>query len=316
MKRVKQWKCLHCDQTSSRHWNLKTHIKRKHGAIGVPVRERESTQFVPDRSVESNNKSHYDAPEIVRDLVEMIQPWMELKKQLSELYPTPQDLSFSEFLLLQQNQQQFDLTPYTAVIYDRPAIFGFRIHSCYRCMITTLAAVFYDNNDQEEIANGMIHVCKPSDITANENRPNKSKLITLANDSQVERLKNVIYASPTHKYKYLVAIPAFNQEVIKISNPLNPKLSISFSFANEVHIELDLVDEDYANQSNNKTSEYFGISRAIANGHTELSDIEVWDFLELTRKGTFAFFDIKKKGHVNHFFIALSSFLYQPEQDR
>ena len=101
--------------------------------------------------------------------------------------------------------------------------------------------------------------------------------------------------------------------MIKITNPLNPKLSISFSFANEGHIELD---EDSANQSDNNTSKYFGISRAIANGHTELSDIEVWDFLQLTGKGTFAFFDIKKKGHVSHFFIALCSFLYQPEKEQ
>src|SRR5947209_3854994 len=103
MTRVKQWKCPRCDQTSSRHWNLKVHIKRKHGGTGVPVKERESMQFVPDVSLEGNNyqnlmqnhkpnyayfsalrrnkelfkKSHYDAPEIVRDLVEMIQPWME-----------------------------------------------------------------------------------------------------------------------------------------------------------------------------------------------------------------------------------------------
>src|SRR5437660_1463581 len=103
MRRVKQWKCPHCDQTSSRHWNLKIHIKRKHGGIGFP--ERESMQFVPVMSLEGNNsqnlmhnhkpnyasfsalrrnkeelykKSHYDAPEIVRNLVEMIQPWMEL----------------------------------------------------------------------------------------------------------------------------------------------------------------------------------------------------------------------------------------------
>lgn len=179
-------------------------------------------------------------------------------------------------------------------------------------MITTLAAVFYDNNDQGEIANEMIHVCNPSDITANENRPNRNKLMTLANDIQLERLKSVIYASPKHRYKHLVAVRAFNREkVIKITNPLNPKLSISFSFAKEVHIELD---EDSANQSDNNISKCFGIYRAIANGHTELSDIEVWDFLQLTRKGTFAFFDIKKKGHVSHFFIALSSFLYQPER--
>lgn len=30
------WCCPSCPQTSTRHWNLKTHIKRRHGGIGLP----------------------------------------------------------------------------------------------------------------------------------------------------------------------------------------------------------------------------------------------------------------------------------------
>ena len=40
MSRSRQkWHCPHCSQTSSRRWNLKTHIGRKHQGIGQPVRE-------------------------------------------------------------------------------------------------------------------------------------------------------------------------------------------------------------------------------------------------------------------------------------
>jgi hypothetical protein len=50
------WLCPHCYQRSHRHWNIKTHIKRKHDAIGQPIKAGSSTfnnntdssQFVSD----------------------------------------------------------------------------------------------------------------------------------------------------------------------------------------------------------------------------------------------------------------------------
>jgi hypothetical protein len=40
MSRSRQkWHCPHCSQTSSRHWNLKTHIGRKHQGTGKPIGE-------------------------------------------------------------------------------------------------------------------------------------------------------------------------------------------------------------------------------------------------------------------------------------
>jgi hypothetical protein len=39
MMKNKKWYCPHCSQTSSRHWNLKKHIERKHQGRGQPIRE-------------------------------------------------------------------------------------------------------------------------------------------------------------------------------------------------------------------------------------------------------------------------------------
>ena len=36
------WHCTHCPQNSTRHWNLRTHIKRIHAGIGLPVRRTSS----------------------------------------------------------------------------------------------------------------------------------------------------------------------------------------------------------------------------------------------------------------------------------
>ncbi len=58
MARSRQkWHCPHCSQTSSRHWNLKTHIRRKHHGTGKPIGEdgrhsiatsNADLQFIPD----------------------------------------------------------------------------------------------------------------------------------------------------------------------------------------------------------------------------------------------------------------------------
>jgi hypothetical protein len=44
-KYTDKWQCPNCPQTSSRYWNLKTHIRRKHNGIGQPKKETESFPF-------------------------------------------------------------------------------------------------------------------------------------------------------------------------------------------------------------------------------------------------------------------------------
>jgi hypothetical protein len=71
MSRSKQkWHCPHCSQTSSRHWNLKTHIERKHQGIGQPIEEdgmhsiatsNAVMQFTPHMMMSlHNNNNNYE----------------------------------------------------------------------------------------------------------------------------------------------------------------------------------------------------------------------------------------------------------------
>jgi hypothetical protein len=66
-----KWHCQHCSQTSSRRWNLKTHIGRKHHGIGQPVRQdgthsitmsNAAIEFIPDTdmmmSLQNNNNNY------------------------------------------------------------------------------------------------------------------------------------------------------------------------------------------------------------------------------------------------------------------
>ena len=64
-----KWCCPHCSQTSSRHWNLKKHIERRHEGIGRPIREdgwhstsiaSTITHFIPDLTNLQNN-NNYDS---------------------------------------------------------------------------------------------------------------------------------------------------------------------------------------------------------------------------------------------------------------
>jgi hypothetical protein len=52
---AKLWRCPHCAQTSTRRWNLKIHIRRQHGAIGLPIEGSSAAihnQFVPEYSID------------------------------------------------------------------------------------------------------------------------------------------------------------------------------------------------------------------------------------------------------------------------
>jgi hypothetical protein len=59
-----KWLCPHCSQTSSRHWNLKIHIRRKHHRIGEPMYEEEAKEF---KARVSNQFFSYNQPHSMND---------------------------------------------------------------------------------------------------------------------------------------------------------------------------------------------------------------------------------------------------------
>jgi hypothetical protein len=60
--------CLYCDQRSTRWWNLKNHMKRKHGEYSLG---RSSGQYTPNDPFwyKRNNQSHNFGPTTVTDTV-------------------------------------------------------------------------------------------------------------------------------------------------------------------------------------------------------------------------------------------------------
>jgi hypothetical protein len=170
--------------------------------------------------------------------------------------------------------------------------FGFRIHRCYICLDISLNAVFYPVNEEGTAEQIAMHMCKTGDLARSRNLLCKNKLRDTSN-KMLKFLENKLYASPLKNYKYLVAVPlkvnslpeGLEGIILKMPNPENPKIPMSFSYSDERHIELDMSKDFHA-----------GIDRAISrNGCTELSKEEILEFLELVGTATFVFIKVKQR---------------------
>jgi hypothetical protein len=128
-----KWHCPHCSQASSRHWNLKTHIRRKHQGIRQPIGEDEwhftpttTMHFIPDMmSLQNNNDNNYGLNSQVhpmtfstayhkkeeeiykkRDLLEeILQLWRPKIKQIKEILEIKDLFSQIQYASSQQQQQ-------------------------------------------------------------------------------------------------------------------------------------------------------------------------------------------------------------------
>lgn len=154
MKR-KLYRCPSCDQTSSRKWNLETHIGRKHSGAGIPI-----DIISPYRSINENARvgpssksyawgEHYsrfayrgDAKpppkrDTVRETLEDVRNFMELMGVHNS--PKTFDLGFMPHLATFQNWPGRALSRQPFVFDLRPeamrdCIVGFRSHMCKECI--------------------------------------------------------------------------------------------------------------------------------------------------------------------------------------
>lgn len=110
---VTKFACPYCNQTSTRAWNLEIHVKRKHGTIGKPIvnDKNESLSRASNRDKPRNGNKYkssghqtvcrpryvdsqiqaptsqtdpmrhpYDPTSLMRNAVEWMKPFVELKK--------------------------------------------------------------------------------------------------------------------------------------------------------------------------------------------------------------------------------------------
>lgn len=343
-----KWRCLHCSQTSSRYWNLKTHIRRKHQGRGRPIREDEwhstyttsstATHYIPDMMMSMQNNNYdpnyqrhlytfstaqhkieegeeafkkrepiTETLELGRKCVGWLRLYVELKNLSTQLWSTTPNFT-DQLSFLQQPLQS---TQYINSNFTPP--FGFRVWFCHKCLTNSLHRVFYPTNKQGTAIED-VHECNPHNIAANEYKQNKSDIIKKLKDSSWELLKFGINGSDTNRDNYVICIELSDlpeekekEKVLQLTNPQNPKTPISFWYHKEKHIELNLDSED----RNDNTNHHWA-GRAIEEGQTKLTEHELSQFLQLVKTATFAIFEIKRKGDLHYYFMAITNVLLRP----
>jgi len=295
-----RWYCPHCVQSSTRNWNLKTHIKRKHNGAGKPIQK---TGFTYDPSLSGTNHAYLsrrnygtssypmfknkmhesdktnpfaDTQQFVRDWSDLLTDLGKLNNQISlhsgnplafSAYPFPNLLSFMSDLQMSLRRA-----------------FGFRAQPCYACLTLGLVTVFYP--DEGHDLPQFTHSCNPFN--------SQPKIFKDLEDYSAILLKDVAIQSG---FINLIAIPLAEptQEFLMLMNPHNPKKPLVLTYSNESKTELDIDD-----------LKGHWLERAITNGKEKLTEEQLLEFFWLEPWATFGFFNIKTAFESYDYFMALT----------
>ncbi len=308
MRNPRKWYCRHCDQTSTRHWNLKIHIQRKHSGLGEPVR---SVTFFNFNSNIANNygqqiyKEREDPLDKANALGRKLLEHRNILQQLSAngIGLGNPGLSLPNFIYSTNDIS----TSVQAYIYEKlTKAFGFRFKFCDVCLALNMHPICYPDNRVDETDMIVTHMCTPDRImAANKIRSNDKDHSPLFNKLALEFVKTSLIKLPTTSFNQLTCISLDHQPekgIIKIANTLNSTMPLIFSNSKEriIEIDLDPQDKDVCYQDNS------WLTRVISKGTTLLSDNELLQYLTLVRTATFAFFKVRINESLNHYFMKLS----------
>jgi hypothetical protein len=176
------------------------------------------------------------------------------------------------------------------------------MHFCPQCLALTMNPVRYPEKEKEITNDVILHSCQTEHVIA-ANAIRFQQYDDFHN-SALEFVMKSLSALSTGSFNHLVAIPLFDypEEILKLTNPVNPAIPISFLFSKEKHVEIDLDRVDQNNYNNNNS--HF-LTRVLSKQQTELTNEELLEFLKLVKTATFAFFKVKTKGSWHYYFMTL-----------
>lgn len=306
--RNSKWYCRNCDQTSTRHWNLKIHIQRKHSGLGEPVRAVTFFNFNSNIANNYGRQIHKEREDPIDKANALGRKLLEHKNILQLLSgngigsgnPGP---SLPNVICSAKDIS----TSVQAYIYEKlTKAFGYRFEFCDVCLVLNMHPVCYPDNRVDETDTIVTHICTPEHIiAANKIRSNGKNHSPSFNNLALEFVKTSLIKLPTNSFNHLTCISLDHQPekgIIKLTNPLNSTMPLIFSTSKEgiIQIDLDPHDKDAYNQDNR------WLTNAISKGTIRLSDNELLQFLTLVRTATFAFFKVRIKESLNHYFMKLS----------
>lgn len=150
--------CPHCDQKSTRRWNLETHIKRRHGGAGRPIPKIPNA---PSHSPANNSFGEFKPrypnnlfPNSKGDQLDVQRNIIEFSRIVSP-YLAP-DL---------YGGLRSSLTPFVAAnspmnlgFSDGRNILGYKGHVCRKCLLWQIEQI---HDDEERILSRSNHTCDP-----------------------------------------------------------------------------------------------------------------------------------------------------------
>ena len=196
-----------------------------------------------------------------------------------QLRPAP--FSYSNFLTPTGNENE---------------IFGFRGHTCSKCLMKEHLAVSYSIDNKIGARFEVKHTCRPNLLANNQNLDDKVRAssIELMRNTLPSYLKEVVNLWTGEKVLLLaIELPGESpptsdpkaNDQIKIPYPRNPKTLITFHRSMEKHVELN-PDRGGTGNPNHWSSQ------VIQQGSTSLTGNELEEFLKALQNATFGIFKI------------------------
>ena len=302
-----KWHCPHCSQASSRHWNLKTHIRRKHQGIGQPIGEDE-WHFIPDMMSLQKNDNNYGLNSQVhprtfstayyrkeedtykkRDLLEeILQLWRPKIKQIKEILEIRNLFCQIQYASSQQQQTiigsipvgHFSLPssidnlasppPMTFTQETDPLkdrIIGYRGFVCETCLANVPLTIYHFKENGKQIEAG--HFCVPERFLKMQGLVVKEK----------QNIINDLHRTLSEEIKKAVKVWTNNENIFLISRRLRR------------------IPENYTGFTtllpSNINKDHHWARRAIKENQILLNDNELLDYIRSANNKTFEYFYIQ-----------------------
>ena len=291
--KTKNWNCPNCEMSSSRHWNVKRHIQRRHRIMSQPV-SNDTMQYYKDINPQNlrfpfayfhhasssfptrKEKPHKNFSDLLED--QFLQPlrkvveYKNLLSQLSTIQSQPQQeqrimrgngvYSHPPFMTFERGKSNNNLAEHSEFEdnNDYSETIGYRGHVCKDCLSINIDTIFR-RNDREYEQIKTRHRCNPKLLANAQLEPDKDKIITDQHKKLSEIMKKNVNTW-TKNSAYLVAIE------------IPPNTAVNNCF------EITPNDENH------------WAARTIKNKQTILNDEEIPDFLCKARNATCAYFKV------------------------
>lgn len=222
------WLCPHCHQRSHRHWNIKTHIKRTHDAIGQPIKAGSSTfnnntnssQFVSDtmdfvKKDNWNNKSSFFSrvpqkeesqnTDLIDNMLPWIRKWNECLRECVEFNDLSRRLSSNPSQLaammgnipipssLPSSLSNLNFQTNNNMMNNNRLPIGYKVRLCNRCLPGNRLEPILASSLEMEALTKINHICEAeSSVSSIQQEHVKNSPTNIINDAQVNLVSYLI----------------------------------------------------------------------------------------------------------------------------